>query len=58
MEEPITPKPIPLVMPKIRVGVELTLIDTVTHALEVFKTPDIVLNDTHVVEWPWSQPFL
>jgi hypothetical protein len=34
------------------------LIDTVTHALEVFKTPDIVLNDTHVVEWPWSQPFL
>jgi hypothetical protein len=50
LEEPITPKPIPLVMPKIRVGVELTLIDTVTHALEVFKTPDIVLNDTHVVE--------
>jgi hypothetical protein len=31
------------------------LIDIVTHALKVFKTPDIVLKDTLVVEKPKSQ---
>ncbi len=52
MEEPITPKPIPLTIPKIRVGVEVTLINIVTHAFKVFRTPNIVLKDTPIVEKP------
>ncbi len=31
------------------------MIDTVTHASEVFKTLDIVSKDTPIVERPWSQ---
>jgi hypothetical protein len=45
LEELITPKLVPLVLPKIGVGVEVTSIDTITHAYEVFKTPDTILND-------------
>ncbi len=52
LEEPITPKPIPLTIPKIRVGVEVTLINIVTHAFKVFRTPNIVLKDTPIVEKP------
>jgi hypothetical protein len=32
------------------VGVEVTLINTVTHACEVFRTPYTTLKDAHVVE--------
>jgi hypothetical protein len=56
LEEPITLKPIPLVLPEIRVGVEVTLIDSVIHALEVFRILDIVQKDTHVMERPNLQP--
>jgi len=35
---------------EIGVCVEVTLIDTITHASEVLKIPDTVLKDTHVVE--------
>ncbi len=52
LEEPIIPKLVPLVIPKIGVGVEVTLIDIVTHAYEVFKTLDIVLKDTPIVKRP------
>jgi len=37
-------------MPEIGVGVDVTLIDIVTHACEVFKTPNTILKDTPVVE--------
>jgi hypothetical protein len=50
LEEPITPKPIPLVILEIGVGVKVILIDTITHASKVFKTLDIILKDTHVVK--------
>jgi hypothetical protein len=42
LEELIIPKPIPLVIPKIGVGVEVTMIDLVTHVIEVFKILDII----------------
>jgi hypothetical protein len=50
LEEPITPKPIPLVIPKIGVGVKVTLIEIVTHAFEVFRTPNTILKDTFVAK--------
>jgi hypothetical protein len=50
LEEPITPKLVPLVLPKIGVGVKVTLIDSVTHASKVFRTLDIVLKDTPIME--------
>jgi hypothetical protein len=50
LKELVTPNPIPLVILKIGVGVEVILIDTITHASEVFKTLYIVLKDTLVVE--------
>ncbi len=56
MEEPITPKLVPLVIPKIGVGEEVTLIDIVTHASNVFRTPNIVLKDTPIVDKPRSKP--
>jgi hypothetical protein len=48
--ELVTPKPIPLILPKIKVGVEVTLIDNVTHAFEVLKTLDTILKDTPIME--------
>jgi hypothetical protein len=51
-EKSITPKLVPLVIPKIWVGVKVTLVDTMTHAYKVFKTLDIVLKSTHVVKRP------
>jgi hypothetical protein len=32
------------------VGAEVTLMNTVTHVFEVFRTPNIVLKDTPIVE--------
>jgi hypothetical protein len=55
LEELVAPKPKPLVIPEIRVGAEVILIDIVTHTYEVFKTPNIILKDTHVVEKLKSQ---
>jgi hypothetical protein len=52
LEELVTPKPIPLVIPNIGVGAKVTLIDTIIHASEVLKTPNIVLKDTFVLERP------
>jgi hypothetical protein len=52
LEEPITPKLVPLFIPKIGVGVEVTLIDTITHAYKVFKTLDAIPKDTHVAKRP------
>ncbi len=55
MEEPIIPKSIPLVIPKIGIDIEVTLINNITHASKVFKTPHIVLKDTPIVEGPILQ---
>jgi hypothetical protein len=55
LEKPFTPKPIPLVILKIGVGGEVTLIDNITHAFEVFRTLDIILKDTLVTKRPKSQ---
>jgi hypothetical protein len=46
LEEPITKKPIPLVTLEIGVGAKVILIDIITHAFKVFKTPDTILKDT------------
>jgi hypothetical protein len=47
LEEPIIPKPIPLIILEIRVSAKVTLIDNITHAFEVFKTlnPHMFLKD-------------
>jgi hypothetical protein len=42
--------PYHLVILDIGIGVEVTLINTIIHAYEVFKTLDIVLKDTFVIE--------
>ncbi len=52
MEEPITPKLVPLTLLENGVGAEVTLIDNVIHAFEVLKTLNIVLKDTNVMERP------
>ncbi len=52
LEKPVTPKLIPLIIPKIGVGVEVTLIDSITHASEVFRILDIVLKDTPITKRP------
>ncbi len=46
LEELVTPKLVPLAIPKIGVGANVTLINTITHAFEVFRTPYMVLKDT------------
>jgi len=56
LEESIIPKPIPLIIPEIVIRVHVIFIDTITHAFEVFKTLDIVLKDTLVVERPRFKP--
>jgi hypothetical protein len=38
------------VLPKIGIGVEITLINNVTHAYEVFWTSNTILKDTHVMD--------
>jgi hypothetical protein len=50
LEEPIIPKPIPLVIPNIGVGTKVTLINTITHASEVLKIQDIILKDTPIAK--------
>ncbi len=50
LEKLIIPKPIPLVIPKIGISAEVTLINSITHASEVFRTLDTLLKDTHVIE--------
>ncbi len=55
LEKPIIPKSIPLIIPKIGVGVEVTLINIVTHASKVFKIPNTILKDTLVLERPKFQ---
>jgi hypothetical protein len=55
LEEPITPKLVPLIIPNIGLGVKITLIDIITHAFKFFRTLNIVLKDTHVVESLWFE---
>jgi hypothetical protein len=52
LEKPITPKPVPLTILEIRVGREVTLINTITHAFKIFRIPNILLKDTLVDERP------
>jgi hypothetical protein len=53
--EHVIPKPIPLVIPEIEVAIEVTLIDTSTHAFKVFTTPNTILKDTHVAKRQGSE---
>jgi hypothetical protein len=39
LEKLVIEKLIPLIIPKIGIGIEVTLIDNITHASEVFRTP-------------------
>jgi len=50
LEKPATPKLVPLIIPKIGVGVKVTLIDSITHTSEVFRTLDTILKDTPIVK--------
>ncbi len=50
MEELVTPRPIPLIILEIGVGVGVTLINNVTHAFEVFKTSNTILKDTPITK--------
>ncbi len=52
LEELIIPKSIPLVLPKIRIGIEVTLIDSLTHVSEVFSTLNLILKDTPITKRP------
>ncbi len=55
LEKLVIPKPIPLIILEIRLSTKVILIDNITHAFGIFKTLDIILNDTPVVEGPWFQ---
>jgi hypothetical protein len=50
LEEYVTSKHVPEIIPEIGVGAKVILIDIVTHAFEVFRTPYIILKDKHVAE--------
>ncbi len=52
LEELIIPKSIPLVLPEIRIGIEVTLIDSLTHVSEVFSTLNLILKDTPITKRP------
>jgi len=56
LEKLVTPKLVPLILPNIGVGIKVTLINNVTHAFEVFKTPNTILKDTFVMERLDLQP--
>jgi hypothetical protein len=56
LEEPITPKPIPLTILEIGIGAKVTLVKTITHAFEVFRTLHIIFKNTFVVERPKFEP--
>jgi hypothetical protein len=44
LEELVIPKLVPLTIPEIGVDADVTLINIVTHAYEVFRTLNIVLK--------------
>jgi hypothetical protein len=46
LKKSVTFKFVPLTILEIGVGAKVTLIDTITHAYEVFRTPNIVLKYT------------
>ncbi len=56
MEVPIIPKLVPLAIPQIGVGAKVISNDTITHAFEVFKTLDTILNGTIVIERLGPEP--
>jgi hypothetical protein len=58
LEEPVTPKHVPLILLEIRVSIEVMLIDNVIHASKVLKTLNIVLKDTPIMERPNHHPIL
>jgi hypothetical protein len=47
-KEHVTLKFISLAFPHIGIVVEVTMMDIIIHASEVFKTPNIILKDTLV----------
>lgn len=55
LEELVTHKLVPLVIPKIGVGTKVNLIAIIAHAFKIFRIPSIILKDTLVVERPWFE---
>ncbi len=54
LEEHVTPKPIPLIILDIGLGTRVTLINNVTHASKVCKTPNTTPKDTPIIKKPES----
>ncbi len=54
MEEPVTPKLIPLIILDIGLNTRVTLINNVTHASKVCKTVNTTPTDTPIIEKPKS----
>ncbi len=52
LEKLIIQKLITLIIPNIGIGIEVTLIDNIAHAFEVFKTPNIVLKYIPIIKRP------
>ncbi len=50
LEKLVTPKLIPLIILEIKVGVEVTLIDSITHTSKFFRILDIILKDTPITK--------
>ncbi len=50
LEKHVTPKLVPSPIPQIGVGVEITLIQTITHASKQFKILNTMLKDTPMSE--------
>jgi len=49
-EKLVTQKLIPLIIPKIGIGIKVTLIDNIACASKVFRTLDIILKDTPIIK--------
>ncbi len=52
----VTPKSIPLTILQIGVGVKVIMIDIGLHACEIFRTLEVMLKDTLIIEKPKLEP--
>jgi hypothetical protein len=50
LEKLVTQKLIPLIIPKIGIGIKVTLIDNIACVSKVFRTLDIILKDTPIIK--------
>ncbi len=56
LQIPINPKHVPLTIPHIEVGVEVIIINIALHASKVFRTLEVVMKNTFVVNEPQLKP--